>query len=661
MVAYTYSRVHALNYNTTPPTVARSATGSVYAIADTTFTTPLNVTMVVGGVVTAALSSGTMGEFPDFTVTDRTSVVWKQNSSSFTTVLTTTDPVPGATGATGAAGAAGVKGDRGDLATWQANTFYPLNQVIANPSGDLVKVTTAHTSGTTYDATKFGWVNNNAANLTGLLPEASVPTRLTDTSLNATYASRWKTAITYAVGDKVLNPSGDIVTANVAHTSAAAYATDAAKWDLSPSYAKTKLPTGPALGTTQTVINRTNGTAVCIGVDQQNANGSIWFADVTNGVLVQSDDANATQSNKGWPTNVTSSAGYRIVRFASLVLLLAVDNVDGKVKVWSAPYVAQATAFTWSAPLLTLTAGSTIFQASMEVSNWASDNRIIVTEYGDPTGGPSAWISTDGATFTKRFGPDATMRHIHHAAFDPNNPGHIWMTCGDGIAKTVMKSTDHGLTWATVVVSSEFQAVQISFTRDWVFLAGDSRRGTVMVVDRATNTPRWASRNYHHDIPPARLATGARKVTTLAFTVGSSTVTSTGEFTTADQRRYLTAGNGILPADTYVVTVTPPNSLTLNRNALATVSAQPGVIYGDMYLSNAYYGAVDPASGVYYCVANDTSNSGNMQGMFYLDQPGGHVNILDPGGENISMNGFVFCYRGRVWSGMWSRPLMSVL
>jgi hypothetical protein len=51
----------------------------------------------------------------------------------------------------------------------------------------LVKVTTAHTSGGSYDATKFGWVNNNAANLTGTLPEASVPSRLAEASLNATY------------------------------------------------------------------------------------------------------------------------------------------------------------------------------------------------------------------------------------------------------------------------------------------------------------------------------------------------------------------------------------------------------------------------------------------------------------------------------------------
>jgi len=159
VVAYTYSRVAALNFNTTPPTVAKSATGQVFAVADTTFTTPLNVTMVVGGVVTTSLSSDSNGFFPDFTVDNRLSVVWKQNSSAFTTVLTTTDPSRGEKGDPGSAGSPGAQGPRGDLATWEEATFYPLNQVIANPSGDLVKVTTAHTSGASYDATKFGYVS----------------------------------------------------------------------------------------------------------------------------------------------------------------------------------------------------------------------------------------------------------------------------------------------------------------------------------------------------------------------------------------------------------------------------------------------------------------------------------------------------------------------
>lgn len=191
MVAYTYSRVSALNFNTTPPSVAKSATGKLYAVADTTFTTPLNLTLVVGGVTTTSISADANGFFPDFTVNDRTSVVFKQNSSPFTSVLTTTDPVPGPKGDPGNSGAKGDKGDRGDLAAWQPNTFYPLNQIIANQAGDLVKVTTAHTSATTYDPSKFDYV---------------VPPTLTPAVLSATYAP----VLVYAGGAWPTRPAGAV-------------------------------------------------------------------------------------------------------------------------------------------------------------------------------------------------------------------------------------------------------------------------------------------------------------------------------------------------------------------------------------------------------------------------------------------------------------------
>lgn len=184
MVAYTYSRVAALNFNTTPATVAKSATGSVYAVADTTFTTPLNITLVVGGVTTTSISADANGFFPDFTINDRTSVVWKQSGSSFTSVLTTTDPVPGPKGDQGASGAKGDKGDRGDLASWQASTYYPLNQIVNNPTGNLVRVITAHTSGTTYDETKF---------------EYAVPPPLTPEGIGSTIDEHLTTAVPSAV------------------------------------------------------------------------------------------------------------------------------------------------------------------------------------------------------------------------------------------------------------------------------------------------------------------------------------------------------------------------------------------------------------------------------------------------------------------------------
>lgn len=97
MAVFTYSRVPAFNPNTTPVSVARSATGNVYDLGDTGFTTPLNLTLVATNTVTTTLVSDANGMFPDFTLVDRTSVVFKSGTNKM--VLTTTTPIPGPPGA----------------------------------------------------------------------------------------------------------------------------------------------------------------------------------------------------------------------------------------------------------------------------------------------------------------------------------------------------------------------------------------------------------------------------------------------------------------------------------------------------------------------------------------------------------------------------------
>jgi peptidoglycan/xylan/chitin deacetylase (PgdA/CDA1 family) len=52
------------------------------------------------------------------------------------------------------------------------------------------------------------------------------------------YAPKWLPLTPYVVGQQVISPNNDVVSANVAHTSSADYATDAAKWTLSPTYAR---------------------------------------------------------------------------------------------------------------------------------------------------------------------------------------------------------------------------------------------------------------------------------------------------------------------------------------------------------------------------------------------------------------------------------------
>ena len=115
MVAYTFSKLPTANFNTTPPSIARSATGSVYDVGDTGYLTPLSITMVVGGATVTAISSDSLGFLPDFRLDGRTSCVWKQNGASFATVLTTTDPIPGPAGPPGPAGSAAPAGQAAAL------------------------------------------------------------------------------------------------------------------------------------------------------------------------------------------------------------------------------------------------------------------------------------------------------------------------------------------------------------------------------------------------------------------------------------------------------------------------------------------------------------------------------------------------------------------
>lgn len=414
-------------------------------------------------------------------------------------------------------------------------------------------------------------------------------------------------------------------------------------------------------GRVQSSLTATSGTRIVIGIDETTDTGAIWMKDTTNGILVQSDNGGTSQGvNKTLPTGVTIAGGVsRIVRspINGNVFMLAKDTADNLWKVWSAPYTAQGTAFTWGSPLLTLTSGSVGFDGSLDATQWGANDRILVCEYGDPIGGPKIYSSSNGTSFSTVYGADASMRHMHHIAHDPYNPGEIWVTCGDGIAKTIQRSTDYGANWSVVVASSQWQGVQLSFTETHVWVAGDSRRGTALVIDRETLTPRWAASNYHHDITPPVVVVQARSINA-TYTSGSTTVTATGLVSTADQGRYVQSIR-VLP-DTYISAVNPPNEFTLSQAAFASGAATT-IVSGDLYFANAYYGAVDPATGIYYCVANDTSNVGQKQGMFWLPQIGGRVEILDPGGEsNISMNGFVFIYRGKIFTGRWMRPLVTI-
>lgn len=196
MTVYAYSRIPAFNPNTSPVSVAKSATGSVYDLGDTAFLTPLNLTLVATNTVTTSLVSDANGMFPDFTLVDRTSVAFKSGSQVF--VLTTSTPIAGPTG--------------------PAST-------VPGPAGPP-----------TTDASLLA---------AGTVDDARLPTRLSAAQLNATFVPKFKATTAYLAGDAVLSPAGDTVAAKVNFTSGASY--NAADWNLSTSYATPATAQGIAL------------------------------------------------------------------------------------------------------------------------------------------------------------------------------------------------------------------------------------------------------------------------------------------------------------------------------------------------------------------------------------------------------------------------------
>jgi hypothetical protein len=63
-----------------------------------------------------------------------------------------------------------------------------------------------------------------------------------------------------------------------------------------------------------------------------------------------------------------------------------------------------------------------------------------------------------------------------------------------------MKSTDYGTSWSVVVAGTYAQGVQISFDKNYVYISGDQKTATVIVIDKATGKFFNGSKNHHKNI-----------------------------------------------------------------------------------------------------------------------------------------------------------------
>jgi len=345
------------------------------------------------------------------------------------------------------------------------------------------------------------------------------------------------------------------------------------------------------------LLNHATQTYNFIGFDQ--IDGVVWVRDDTNGVLRQGTTNNAWSTTAGvtWsgsrarpttPNAVLYTGIVKMLRFKASVYLLAKDSVSNITGVYRSPPIVGAGDFAWEAtPVKQLaSAGATGFYTVLN----ADADYLYLAEYGDPTGGPSAWRSADGTTWEQIYtevGQGTPQRHIHAITPDPYNAGHLWMTMGDANApREIMRSVDYGNTWTLVTANSRYQGVQISFTRSYVYIAGDSQQGIVMTIDRDTNVITWASSGLFKNLP-----------------------------------------------------VPKPTALT------------------DEWYYNAWVGVVDPATGEYYCSANDTSAGGNTPGLFCVPTRGAPPVLI----EKLAAASLpVDIAGGMLWFGKYRRPLHSI-
>lgn len=247
---------------------------------------------------------------------------------------------------------------------------------------------------------------------------------------------------------------------------------------------------------------------------------TVYVNDATGGRIIRGTSSDGWQTAAGvtwssalgasgplsYPADVTYLNVKRIVRFKGYLYLLAMATTGSITGIWRALPTTGNTALEWSAlPMHSFASLATGLFTCLE----ADAEYLYAAEYtAQATFTPKAYRSADGVTWETIIDESVidVVRHFHAIAPDPYNPGHVYITCGDGKAKTLQRSTDYGATWTIIEASSQWQAVQISFSERYVYFAGDSQNGVAFRMDRTTLEKRWITPWLFKNIPVTRPA-----------------------------------------------------------------------------------------------------------------------------------------------------------
>lgn len=132
MTIFTFPAMVAVNPLATGSVVANGA-GQVYALSDTTYTTPLSITDLSGNPI-AILRSNALGLIQPFQTNGYSEVNFRASGLTIYCAAT----VSGLT-----------------IPVWSAGNGYAVNQQVVSPNQDIVICTGVHTSTSTYDASKW--------------------------------------------------------------------------------------------------------------------------------------------------------------------------------------------------------------------------------------------------------------------------------------------------------------------------------------------------------------------------------------------------------------------------------------------------------------------------------------------------------------------------
>ncbi|MDE8585919.1 hypothetical protein [Arthrobacter sp. NQ4] len=407
-----------------------------------------------------------------------------------------------------------------------------------------------------------------------------------------------------------------------------------------------------------TLLERTTGGKQILGVD--GINGRYFVINSYTLWEFTSPSFAAPHKNRGAPSDVSqeSMGNAKLIWFKGTYYLSALSS--GRASLWRVkdPNPTGGEAWSWSGVLKQGVDGATVMGPAFNTDG----QYIYWGEYGSPAGGPNLYRSADGLTWETCLTAPNPTNHCHGINADPYEPGHVYATFGDASQLKHMKSTNYGApgSWSELpnTNSVTWQAVQISFTRDHVYYGSDANLAgwTAFRWSKAKSRMESLTHEWHYmrAVPGGR---SGRTVADLTFKDGSTSMTSaTANFTAADVGSVIRGEHTAIVDNTIIKSVISPSTVTVSAAALADSGTTRAVIAGDMFYGAAFYGAVDPDTEIYYCIANDGSSVGNTPGLFAITPDGGlHLLKVLP----AKQEGDLHIANGYGWYGQFKWPLLS--